>query len=322
MLLPMTGRSLHVDVPLSQMVMNRRPAGFIADEFIPITPVQKQSDMYFKFKHGEWARYEAGLTLRAPRTEPRKVHFSVASDTFFANNYALATDWAVEDEVNADAIWNWAESHSQFLMDRLMVDYEWRIAQFAVATSNVRTVTLVGCGWHNAGSPIYQQLMAYKEQFRRLTGMMPNTMLMPETVRQYLATNSQLSGILFGQSGGIPTAQNLAGLIGINRVLTPATQANTFGEVETINGSWSYTDIWGSDSIILAHTNTLPGRETDTWINAFRWVNPGLGQQFTVSRYPYDPKRKVYELHVEYYQGEKVVSPDLGLRIIVNSGAP
>jgi hypothetical protein len=246
----------------------------------------------------------------------------VASDTFYAHNYALATDWAVEDEVNADAIWNWAESHGTFLMDRLMIDYEWRIAQFAVNTSNVSTVTLVSCGWHNAGAAIFTQLGAYKERFRRTTGMVPNTLVIPQTVKGYFASNSQLSALLFGNNGGVPTEQQLAGLIGIDRVIAPATQANTFGEVETINGSWSYTDIWGGDSVWLAHTNTLAGRETDTWINAFRWVNPALGAQFAVSRYPYDPKRKVYEMHVEYYQGEKVVSPDLAMRLIVNSGAP
>ncbi len=322
MLLPNVGRSLHVDMPLSNVLINRRPAGFVADDFIPVTPVQKQSDLYYKFRHGEWARYEAGLTLRAPRTEPRKVHFSVASDTFYCNNYALATDWAVEDDVNADAIWNWAESHGGFLMDRLMIDYEWRIAQFAVNTSNVRTVTLVSCGWHNAGASIYTQMMAYKEQYRRITGMTPNTLVIPETVKQYFATNSQLSALLFGNNGGIPTTQQLAGLLEINKVIVPKTQANTFGEVETINGSWSYTDIWGGDSVWMAHTNTLAGRETDTWINAFRWTNPALGSQFAVSRFPYDPKRKVTELHVEYYQGEKVVSPDLAVRFIVNSGAP
>lgn len=321
MSIPSTGRELHVDVPLSNVLINRRPSGFIADQFIPITPVAKQSDMYYKFRHGEWARFENGLTLRAPRTEPRKVHFSVASDTYYAHNYALATDWAVEDQVNADSILNWAESHGGYLVDRLMMDYEWRIAQFAVATTNVRTVALVSCGWFNAGAPIFQQMLTYIEDFRRATGMRPNMMVIPETLKRYINVNSQLTSILYGSNGGVPTTQQLAGLLEIEKVLIPQVQANTFAEQETINGSWGYTDVWGTDSIWLGHVKVLAGRETDTWINAFRWTNPALGVPMAVERFPYDAKRKAYDLHVSYYQGEKVVSPDLCTRIIVNSQA-
>lgn len=319
MSVPSTGRALHVDVPMSNVLLNRRPEGFIADQFIPITPVAKQSDMYYKFRHGEWARFEAGMTLRAPRTEPRKVHFSVTSDTYYAHNYALGTDWAVEDEVNADAVLNWANNHGVFLMDRLMMDYEWRIAQFATNTSNVGTVTVVTCGWFNNGAPIYRQMLDYKEQYRQRTGMVPNTLVVPETIIRYIKTNSQLCAVLFGDRGGVPTLAQLAGLLEIEKVLVPKTQVNTFGEQETVNGSWSYSDVWGTDSIWMAHTKTLPGMMTDTWIQAFRWTNPALGVPMAAERFPYDAKRKAYDMQVGYYQGEKVVSPDLGMRIIVNS---
>jgi hypothetical protein len=316
---PSTGRELHVDVAMSNVLINRRPEGFIADQFIPQTPVQKQSDFYYKFLHGEWRRQENGLTLRAPSTEPRKVHMTVSSDTYFTPNYALGTDWPVEDQVNADAVLNWAANAGLFLMDRLMVDYEYRVAQFAVATTNVRTVTVVGCGWANQAAPIYQQLLEYKDQFRRATGMLPNTLLLPIGLEKYWKVNNELRDILFGDRGGVPSEQQLAGLIGIERVLVPQSQVNTFGEQETENGSWSLADIWGTDSIILAHTKTLPGMMTDTWIQAMRWTNPALGVPFALERYPFDAKRKCYEISVGYYQQEKVVSPDLAMRIIVNS---
>lgn len=315
-----TGRNLHVDVPLSNVVVGRRPAGFIADDFIPQTPVDKQSNMYWKFRFAENARYEAGLTYRAPGTEARKVHMSVASDNYFAPNYALGTDWPVEDEVNADQILNWAQANATLVMDRLMVDYEYRIAALAVTTSNVRTVTLVGCGWIAKTAPILTQMYDYIEKFRQATGQMPNTMVIPQNLLQYVALNTELRGVLFGSNqGGVVTPQNLAGLLGIDKVLIPRSQVNTFGDVETSNGSWGFADIWGNSSIWLSQTKTLAGMYTDTWINAFRWTNPALGQPFAVERFPYDPKKKSYDLAVGYYQSEKVVSTDLATRIIVNS---
>jgi hypothetical protein len=319
MTVPSTGRTLHVDVPLSNILVNRRPQGFIADQFIPITPVGKQSDLYYKFRHGEWARFEAGMTLRAPRTEPRKVHFSVTSDAYFAPNYALGTDWAVEDEVNADAVLNWANNHGVFLMDRLMMDYEFRLAQFAVNTTNVSTVTRVGCAWTLNQAPIWTQMLDYKETFRQRTGMLPNTLIIPEAIKRHINTNSQLVSVLFGDRGGVPSIQQLAGLLEIERVLVPQIQVNTFGEQETVNGSWAYADVWGGDSIWMSHTKTLAGMMTDTWINAFRWTNPALGVPMAAERFPYNPKIKAYEMQVGYYQSEKVVSPDLCTRIIVTS---
>jgi hypothetical protein len=316
---PSTGRDLHVDVPLSNVVVGRRPEGFIADQFIPVTPVDKQSNLYYKFRHGEWRRFENGLTLRAPGTEARKVHMTVTSDSYYVPNYALATDWPVEDEVNADAVLNWASNNALFLTDRLAIDYEYRLAQFAVATTNVRTVTLVGCGWSNASAPIYTQLLDYVEQFRQATGAKPNTMILPTTLVRYVKRNNELRDILFGDRGGVATEQQLAALIGVDRVLVPMSQVNTFGETETENGSGGLADIWGSDSIILSKTSTLAGMMTDTWINAFRWTNPALGVPFAVERYPYDAKKKCYEISVGYYQCEKVVSTDLATRIIVNS---
>lgn len=315
-----TGRDLHVDVPLSNVIINRRPQNFFADQIIPQTPVTKQSDMYYKFRHGEWARYENGLTLRAPRTEARKVHFSVSSDTYYAPNYALGTDYASEDVANADAVLRWAERHGNLLMDRLMMDYEWRIATLAANSSNVATVTQVGCAWTLGQSPILTQMLSYKENFRTLTGMTPNTLIIPTALSRHVKTNSQLIGVLYGaQRGGLASMEQLAGLLEIERVIVPTTQVNTFGEKETMNGSWGYADVWGQDSIWMAYTDTLPGAETDTWIQAFRWTNPELGVPFALERMPYDPRRKAYDIQVGYYQGEKVVSTDLAWRIIVTS---
>lgn len=314
-----TGRALHVDVPLSIMVAQRRPYGFIADDLLPVTPVSKQSDIFYRFAHGQNQRYEAGLTLRAPGTEARKVHMYVGSDTYYAANYALGTDWPVEDEVNADAILNWATNNANLVMDRLMVDYEYRVAALANESTSVRTTTLVGCGWTNPSAPILTQLFAVKEQYRQATGMTPNRLIIPEAMRQYVALNSELRNVLFGDRGGVVEMPQLAGLLGIEKVLVPQTQVNTHGAVETKNGSWSLADIWGDQHIWMAHVKTLAGKETDTWLNAFRWTSPALGQPMAVERFPYDPKKKSYDLAVGYYQSEKVISQDLAMRIKVNS---
>lgn len=312
---PSTGRDLHVDVPLSNLVVGRRPEGFIADQLLPVTPVGKQSNIYYKFNHGEGRRYEAGLTARAPGTEPKKVHMTVSSDTYFAKNYALGTDLVVEDEVNADEQLQWSQANAINLADRLMVDYEIRVADLAVNTSNVHTVTAINTAWSNqTGSRPLQDMLTQRENFRQYTGMMPNLAIVPEQVMVHLRQNDQLRDLIHGDRGGLIDEADLAKLLRVNRILVPAAQVNTFGEQETINGSWSLADAWGPH-FWFARVNVAAGIYTDTWLNAFRWTSPLFGVPFAVQRHPFDAKKMKYDLDAAYYQDEKVISSDLALRV-------
>ena len=312
---PNTGRDLHVDQPLSNVVVGRRPEGFIADALLPVTPVSKQSDIFYKYNHGHFRRQETNLSARAPGTEAKKVHFTVTSDTYYAPNYALATDWPVEDQVNADEVLAWAETSALNLTDRLMVDYEVRVAALAVNTTNVGTVTSINTAWSNTtGSRPLDDMASEVENFRQATGLKPNIAIIPEQVMTHLRRNDQLRDILFGDRGGLVTETQIATLIGVNQILVPAAQINLFAETETENGSWSLSDAWGNH-MWLAKVNLLQGRFTDTWLNAFRWTSPLLGTPFAVQRHPFDSRKKKFDIEVGYYQDEKVVSSDLAIRV-------
>lgn len=311
---PSTGRDLHIDVPLSNVVVGRRPEGFIADELLPVTMVTKQSNVYYKYRHLEWFRDEdRNLTLRAPGTEAKKVHITVTSDTYFAPNYALGTDWPVEDEVNADEVLQWAESQALHLTDKLLLDYERRIAGLLVTTTSVGTVSTIASVWSDpVNSTPFFDLNDKLENFRQRTGKSANTLIIPEQVASKLRGNTQIRDILFGDRGGLASAEQLASLFpSVTKVLIPASQVNTSAEADPQTGTLA--NIWG-DNVYLAHVNLLSGRFTDTWLNAFRWTSPQLGQPFAVIRHPFDTKKRIFELEVSYYQAEKIVSSDLAER--------
>jgi len=312
---PATGRDLHIDVALSNVIVNRRPEGFIADSLVPVTTVEKQTDFYWKFNHLEFRRHEQDMTLRAPKTRARKIGMTVSTDTYAVKNYALGAEWSVEDDVNADAVLQWAETQSTLIMDALMVDYEMRLADLATNTSNVGTVTTISSNWSDPdNSTPFDDLNTEIDNYRQRTGVRPNTIIIPEQVRMKLRNNAQLRTLLFGDGGGLVDANRFAGLLEIPNVLLPMSQVNTAGETETINDSGTLSDIWGNH-IWLAHIRNLSGRDVDTWMNAFRWVSPMFGVPFAVQRFPFDPKTKTFEIEVGYYQDEKIVSPDLAVRI-------
>jgi len=312
---PSTGRELHIDVPLSNTVVGRRPYGFVADELLPVTPVDKQSNIYYKFRHLEWYRHEAGLTLRAPMTEAKKVFMTVSSDGYMAKNYALGTEWPVEDEVNADSVLQWATNAGNFVMDKMMLDYEVRVANLCVASANVATIFVAASSWVGPAVPILTNILDWRENFRQITGRYPNTAIIPEKLHRRLAVNDQIRDILFGDRGGVTTDnKQLAGLFRVGKVITPLSQVNTSAEADPQGGT--FADIWaGNGNFWFAYIENLSGMMTDTWLNAFRWTSPLFGTPMAVQRYPFDAKRKCYGLEINYYQDEKVVSNDLAIRV-------
>lgn len=312
---PNTGRQIHVDRALSNILVNRRPEGFIADQLLPITNVSKQTDFFWKYNHLEARRFEPGLDVRAPGGRANKVSFTVSTDVYAAKNYALGAEWTVEDEVNADEELGWAEYHTTIVGDRLMLSYEMRVADLAVDSSNVGTVTTIASAWSDPdNSSPFTDINQKIEDFRKRTGMAPNIMIMPSQVARDLRANAQIRSLLFGDNGGLITPQMFAGLFEIDRVLIPRAQVNTAGEQETINGSGTLSDVWGPH-LWLAKVNLLSGRFVDTWLNAFRWTAPMFGVPMAVQRFAFDEKRKVQEIEGSYYQVEKVVSPDLAERV-------
>lgn len=310
-----TGRNLHVDAVLSNIVIGRRPSGFIADQLVPVLNVGKQSDLYYKTHYLLNRQYVPNLTARAPGTEAKKVGYAVSSDTYFAKNYALGDDLVVEDEVNADEALQWATLKAQNLTDRMLIDYEMRVAELANATTSVHTTINAATPYSNrTGSRPMDELADIIEAFRQATGERPNTMVVPEQIAQKLRTNDQIRDQLFGDRGGVATDAQIASLLKIDRILVPELLVNTFGVGETLLNSVTLSNAWGN-FIHFAKISPLPGRQVDTWMQAFRWTNPALGTPWAVKRFPFDPKKKSYGIEVEYYQSEKIISRDLCWRV-------
>lgn len=312
---PNTGRALHVDQALSNLIIDRRPEGFIVDAFLPVVSVGKQHDFYWKKDHLQGRRHEPNLSDRAPGTRAKVVSTRVSTDTYAAVNFALAAEWTVEDQVNADEILAWATTNAELLMDRMMVDYEMRVAGLATNSSNVGTVTTIASAWSDPdNSSPFDDLNTKIENFRKRTGKRVNTMIVPEGVMSNLRRNAQLRSILFGDNGGLVQPGQLASVLNIDQVLVPYAQVNTAGEQETVNGNGTLSDIWGNHTWLL-NKSAVSGRNVDSWITAFRWTSPLLGQPFAVRRLPFNQDTLTYRIETHYYQAEKLVSTDLGERI-------
>jgi hypothetical protein len=309
----MNGRDVHIDAVLSNVMVGRRPAGFIADQLVPIIPVGKQSNVYYKSNYKENLMWVDGLDRRAKGNESREIYWSVSSDTYFAQNFALGTKWYGEDVVNADDPIKLRQRSARLVTDRLLLSYEMRIAQLLGTTTNVFTTTHVATAWSNTtGSRVFDDLMTYRENFRVATTLIPNTVVIPEEVMTYVRRNDQIRDILFGDRGGVPTNEQIAVLLGVGKVLVPTVFVNTAGVGETMIGSGNLNAAWPK-KVLFAYVGDLTsGEESDTWVNAFRWTDPQFGTPWAIRAFPYNDKKRSQKVEAAYYQAEKVVSPELG----------
>lgn len=311
-----TGRDLHIDAVLSNIMVGRRPQGYIADQLIPVVPVGKQSNVYYKSQYRESILWTPDLTRRAKGGKAREVYFTVSSDTYFAQNFALATRWFDEDIVNEDDPIRLRQKSARLVTDRLLIDYEARIAALANVSTNVGTTYHVATAWSNTtGSRPFDDLANMVETFRTATSYRPNVLVCPEQVATYLRRSDQFRDVLFGDRGGVASNEQIANLINVNRILVPEIMVNTQGPGETMLGSGNMNPVWGN-KVFLAYVADLTlGEEQDTWMTAFRWTDPIFGTPWAIRAFPHDDEARSQKVEASYYQGEKMISTDLGLAI-------
>jgi hypothetical protein len=307
----LTSRDVHIDMPLTNLVVGFEPQGFIVNEIFPIVNVNKQSDVYYKYTKGDFFRLPE-TTIRAPKTKGRTVHYNVSSDTYYATNYALLDEMDYETLANADTPLKLKEKAARNITNLLTLDWENRVASQITSGSNVGSHAAVASKWNSstAGtSDPFADIQTAKSAIRSTTGLEPNLIIFGKEVYNALLRHADILDRIKYVQRGVVTTDLLAALFDVEKVLIGSSIKNTAEE----NQADSFSDIWGKNTV-LAHIN---GPETDgkepSLGYSFRWSNPLLGgQPYAVETWE-DPDHGNYtNLRVQYYQDEKIVAPELG----------
>ena len=314
-----TGRDVHVDVPLSNIAINYRPAGHIADMVFPVVPVQKQSDRIVVFSREEAYREEE--SRRAPGTEANRIQRSVSSETYFADNYALKFPVTIEDRANADPIYaqELYNGAARYVTGKLILGWEVRVADQVTNTSNVGSSSAVSSGWtdYTNSNPLVDVEKAIDNVFDS-TGTRPNRVIFGETAWRTFRRNEHVRDLLGrGDSqigGGYASLEEAASLLDVDQVLVGASFKNTAVEGQ----AESLTQIWG-DNVVAYYVPMTASVDEPSFAYSMRWKIPGVPDMQT-ERHPYDSKTKSEEVEVGYYQDEKIVGKDYAfLLVAVNS---
>ena len=308
------GRGIHVDQHLTNIAINYKPLGFIADAVAPIVPVMHQSGMFKTYNQADLFRIENDH--RSPGTEANKVAFQVGSGSYFAKNYALKADVTIEDRANADpAFFRDLESgRVEFLKDKLALAKDLRVATLMTTATNVATQTAVASAWNDlTNSDPFGDINSVIDLQEDKTGYRPNKLVFSSIAFRNVTRNASIIDKTnkTGTTGGgqNATINQLKELFNVPEILVGGAQYNTGDEGQglTLSHMWA-------ENVFVGYVAERPSIDRPSFMYSFRWRKPGLANM-NVERHPFDTKTKTDEIELGYYQDERLVSADLGYLI-------
>lgn len=301
-------RDVHVDSILTNFSLQYQNLDYIADQIFPQVSVQKQSDKYFTYDKGNWFKDVA--KLRAPATESFGTGWTLSTDSYFCDNYAVHVDIADEVRENADQPLRPDQEAAEFVADRLALSRErkWVTDFFTTgkwtATGSDATPSNL---WSTYGTsdPI-TDIETQMNNMRITTGKRPNTIIMGAAVWSVLRNHPDFIDRIKYTQKGMVSVDLFSSLVDIPKVLVG--QAIYDSAVE--GATASFADIWGK-SCLLLYIAPFAGSRTVTAGVTFTWSRFGGGAMQYLRRLRLD-KTMADRVEGLSYWDQKIVAADLG----------
>lgn len=239
-------------------------AAFVAGRIFPIVPVQKQSDVYWKFSKDDFLRDEA--KPRADATESAGVGFNLSTGTYTATVYGLHKDLGDQVRSNADAGLNIEARSTQMLIQKMLIKRDRLFMQKFMTTSVWGTdITGVASGatgnqavkWSvGATSDPFSDISKGQTSILQNSGLEANVLVLSYGVYQALrlhpAVIDRIKYTMGAEARNI-NEQLLAAAFDVDEVLVSKAVYNT--SQEGVAGSYSF--VMGNHAL-LAHRTAAP----------------------------------------------------------------
>jgi hypothetical protein len=256
---------VHIDVALSNLSIKYSNEELVGEKLFPAFNVGKDSGKYYIYGKENLRTYR---TKRAPGTRAASMDWSVSSDSFKCEEYALEHPIADEVRNEADAPLKPESDATEMLTDTIMLDHEVRIAALALAAGSYAT------GHSNAAPKKWDDYTASDpvEDIRAMNSLIhgkimrkANTLLLGQQVYDVLCNHPDILSRLSGNATKVVTAEMLAAIFKVKEVIVGGAVQITSVEGAATEAS-SY--VWGKN-VILAYKGT-PGLKTLTFGQVFR----------------------------------------------------
>lgn len=311
-----SGVDIHFDRPLSAIAISAfddGSDGLIADMVFPAVQVDKQSDKYYTIEKSDFLRSVGDDARRAPKTKANRIHFSVSSDSFFADNYALADEIPLEDIINADNPVRLRENSTRLVTGVLRREQEIRVANKVSSISNMGSgVILSGTSlWSDfVNSDPIADVTTGHAFIRQNTGLVANTAIIDTDTLKIVRRHPRLLDMYKYTSGGMLNDEQLRAIFSVEKIM----EGSGIKENALEGATSSITNIWGNNVILARVAPGSVGLQTQTLGLRFNWRQNLFPGNFGVQRAVEGGagQSKVEIIEVGHFQDEKIVASALG----------
>jgi hypothetical protein len=322
-----TQSDLHVNVPLTNVSVAYIPdAGdYICQKIFPKVPVQKQSDLYWKWSKSDWRRTD--VVKRAPGTESAGVGWNYTTDTYFAHVYAVHRD--IDDQVraNADSNFSLDSDSTKFLTNQMLLkrELDWtdRYFKTGVWTTEYDGVAAgVGAGeflqWNDTASNPIQDVATWQRDYRLLTGYKPSFMVIGSDVMLWLQNHPDIIDRIKYTQRGVVTEELIASLFNIPKLLVSyASQVKDqvrINDAVAQDAAAEYEFLADTKSMLMGYAPASPSLLTPSCGYTFTWngYHGGNGEGIRMKNFRMEHIASD-RLECEMTYDMKVVSPDMGV---------
>lgn len=311
-----TGSDLHVDVPLTNLVTGFEYSDFIADQVFPVVNTMKETDKYYVWTKGDFARINDDTM--GPDGLAKEVEYSISTDNYITLPRGLATKILERDIQNSDQHLQLVAKYGRNVMNDILRAFENRVASIVTSGTNVGSFTTLSGAFQwsavNSGNP-FADVRQAKQAIRATTGKEPNLMIMGQEVLDVLPENQRFNAYFKDTTRALPTditVDFLRTAFGIDNILIGKALKNTAAE----GGTAAFSNIWGKN-VILMHVAPPDSTGTDpSYGYSFRWANNPLGSPIATEQWVMDRDHGLYrKVQVSMWQDEKVTSSELAYLI-------
>lgn len=310
-------RDLYVSRPLTNIsvAFQQGQADFVADVVFPQVPVQRQGDLYYKYKRDDWFRSQAGV--RAPATETPGGGWEVETDNYFSAVYGVHKDLDDQVRANADSAFNLDRDATLWVTTNLLLKRE-QLFMSKYMTTGVWGTDLTGVSgspstgefkqFDVAGSDPISVVTNARLTQAKSTGFPGNVLVMGASVEQALLNHSTILDRIKYTQRGVVSRDLLASLFGVDRIVVPMAIQNTAPKGAT--GSYG---LISDNDMLLAYTPANPGLLTPAAGYIFTWngLLGGGAYGTRIKRFRMEAKASD-RIEGEMAFDMKVVSPEMG----------
>jgi len=237
-------------------------AEFVGRQLFPVFNSPEQSSDYYVFDKENMLNVPTEIR-RAPGSPYRRSLMTLSDDSFATKNYGV--EEPVDDSeydkyasrLNAD------KAAINRALNIVLINHEIRVHEKATSISPTSSP---GTKWDAGSSDPIGDINAAREVIHDGCGMDPNTLCIGRDVYNVLCEHPDVLDKIKHTQRGVITADLLAAVFKVDRVLVAGVVRNTAAEGQAL----SVSKIWGDD-VILAHVNSAQDLKVPNFGRTFSW---------------------------------------------------